>query len=439
MEPTEGSRVVCLVSDANPTSYPHNKPWEFTNVFPVPVTDRSDRRFTLRVCSAVLSASLIVAYRQHARLIINISGIEPQADGRSYTQRTAAFPLAEAVAQYGPTATLSADALGVRYHEHVFRQSPRLPLKFQILQKLTITITTEDGNVASIAGVETIFPTIVMLELEEDEQDQRQFTVTCRSHSAGGLYAANELSNFITPLPTEVELKDYEVALQSIVYPPELREDLAPITLTFNQHVLDFTVTADLEDTHNFLQLVRTSMAAIPVLSTISLNVLDDGSVEIRRRRFQAGNHGPLVMLVSCSFNFAVAIGGPGSRQLLPRTPLRYGTGIRFGGRPNITRLAPFSVAMLECDIVTPNIVGGRRANLLQVIPVLHRRKSGATRLYEPAELLFQPVDEIPFSQIRMRFTHPDGTQRHFHTFATAGQHAMIVLTLVFRKRSMYR
>ncbi len=41
--------------------------------------------------------------------------------------------------------------------------------------------------------------------------------------SHDGLYAANELAAFTSPLPTEVELKDYEVGLQSIVYPPWLR------------------------------------------------------------------------------------------------------------------------------------------------------------------------------------------------------------------------
>ncbi len=444
----ERSRVVVLVSDANTSTFTHNTPWHFSNVFPSPLTDRSDRRFTLRVCSVVVNGSLLAAYRRHARLIINISGVEPQAEGRYYSQRSCAFPVAEVAAKYAPD--LSADILSTRYHEHVFRQSPRLPLQFQILTQLSITITTENGELAEVAGGEKAFPTIIMLELEEEEQDLRQFTVTCNSTSHDGLYAANELATFTSPLPTEVELKDYEVGLQSIVYPPWLRERMDPFTLSINGLFFDFSAL-DMEDTPAFLNALTTSMRVHRDLDSLSFRIRDDdGSVELHRMNREQERQLPalpagrqrraMAIYVTCSFNFLVAIAGPGGKTVQHGTILRPGETIQFGGRPNISRLAPFSVSMLECDIVSPNVVGGRRGQLLQVVPVLHDKMPSASRLYEPAEILFQPVEAFPFNQIRLKFTHPNGSQRHFYVLhAPRPAEVQIVLTLIFRKRTMYR
>ncbi len=95
---------------------------------------------------------------------------------------------------------------------------------------------------------------------------------------------------------------------------------------------------------------------------------------------------------------------------------------------------------MLECDIVSPNVVEGRRAQLLQVVPVLHDKMPSASRLYQPAEILFQPMEAFPFNQIRLKFTHPDGSQRHFYVLhEPKPAEVRIVLTLVFRKITMYR
>ncbi len=91
--------------------------------------------------------------------------------------------------------------------------------------------------------------TIVMLRLEEEEQDLRQFTVTCYSKTHTGLYASNELANFILPLPAVIELKDYWVRLQSIVYPPYMWEHLNPFTLSVNGRVSYYSML-DLEGRH---------------------------------------------------------------------------------------------------------------------------------------------------------------------------------------------
>ncbi len=105
----ERSRIVVLVLDANGSTFTHNTPWHFSNVFPYPLPDRSDRRFTLRICSVVFNGSLLSTYRKHARLIVNISGVEPQAEGCYYSRRSCAFPMAEVAAKYAPG--LSADVL----------------------------------------------------------------------------------------------------------------------------------------------------------------------------------------------------------------------------------------------------------------------------------------------------------------------------------------
>ncbi len=64
-------RVVVYVLDANARTYSHNIPWHYSNVFPSPLTDRSDRHFRLHVCSVVVNGRLLAPYWPHARLIVN--------------------------------------------------------------------------------------------------------------------------------------------------------------------------------------------------------------------------------------------------------------------------------------------------------------------------------------------------------------------------------
>ena len=88
-----------------------------------------------------------------------------------------------------------------------------------------------------------------MLRLEEEEQDLSEFTLTCYSKTHDGLYASNELANFISPLPAAIELMDYGVGLQSIVYPPYMWERLDPFTLSING-IVSYYSMLNLEGRH---------------------------------------------------------------------------------------------------------------------------------------------------------------------------------------------
>ncbi len=161
-----------------------------------------------------------------------------------------------------------------------------------------------------------------MLMLKEEEQDLRQFIVTFNSTTHDGLYAANQLATVTSPLATEVELKDYEVGLQSIVYPPWLRERMDPFTFSVNGLFFNYSAL-DMEDTPAFLRALNASMRDHKDLDTLSFCVHDDdGSVELHRMDREqerelpplpaGGQHRPLAIYVTCSFNFLVAIAGPG-------------------------------------------------------------------------------------------------------------------------------
>ena len=56
--------------------------------------------------------------------------------------------MSKAAAWYAPD--LAADVFGARYHEHIFCQSPCLPLHFKIHTQLMVTITTKSGDVTDV-------------------------------------------------------------------------------------------------------------------------------------------------------------------------------------------------------------------------------------------------------------------------------------------------
>ncbi len=85
---------------------------------------------------------------------------------------------------------------------------------------------------------------------------------------------------------------------------------------------------------------------------------------------------------------------------------------------------------MLACNLIHPNIVGGREIRMLQAVPVLTNRELNANRSYEPEEMVFHPVLHHPFSNINLSFVNTQGQERRLETVTPQDQ---IIVSLVFR------
>lgn len=437
----EGPRCICLTSDANGDVFPDNHHGHFANVFPYAVIRDASRRYTLRLRYVAVNHAVLASRNNVSRVVVNIWEVEPQRDGRKYTQRIGTFPVpAPNRTPYYQLDTEVTSRQAIQYATHTFREAPRLLLRRQHLAQLRVVLTDEHG--AELSG-SLGHPTLVMLEVEsEDDAGERgQFTITCRS-DGDGLHPTNTLSDFVSPLPTPMELRDYEVALQHVAFPPLLLEDTGDITVTVNNWSVEYNIQ-DFRTTDTFIRTVNRDLRdKFSGELTLSRGIhgvtgAPAGPVTLRRSLRRApveGHAGPRILAVSFSEGFLLVVAGTQGNTIEDGTIVRPGEELAFGGSPDIHRVAPYSVAMLECDIVAHNIVAGRQAQLLQVVPVYHKRESGEERLYEPAELIFQPVEERPISQIRLRFAHPDGTRRKFLTYEFRTK-PMMLITLVFRKR----
>ena len=438
----EWGKTICLISSGSRDVFPGNGPVHFANTFPNPLVDRADRRFVIRLRYIAINQELIARYSDKTRFVVEISEIEPQFDGRHLTSRLGAFPLGKAVENVRRSRT-PWNVIRRLYHEHSFRQAPALPLKFQTLKQLHVRITDDEGRDLSY-HIPNAVPTIIMIDLEEEDFDRGQFTVMCRSHGEG-LHTNNELHDFVSPLPSKLELKDYEVAVQSVVYPPYLREETKPITLKVTVRkrtiLFDYTYSVNLYNTPAFLARVMSDLERNPALNhQLHMEKDPDGdgsSYRLRRVQRTVSAVTPTLMHIQASPAFLeVMCGEREARFVNPSTYLLPGDTLTLPGMPDISRLAPISVAMLECNMVTPNVIGGQRANMLMCVPILYERDGDQNRLYEPQELIFQPVEEIPFASLHLKFTRPDREPCRFIVLPEGGHRIKnIFVTLLFRKR----
>lgn len=425
----ERGKCVCLVSDANKDTFPNNTVTRYSNNFPQPLIDRQDRRFCLRLRYVAVNKLLSIQAAEIGRITVHISEIEPQIEGQKLTYRVGAFPIIKETA----AAVRSPHYNRSVYYEHTFREAPQLPIKFQDLRQLRVLLTDENGIELKYEGGEGL-PTIIMLDVEEEDPESRgQFTVTCRSNGEG-LHYRNELAYFYSPMPTLHTLQDYEVALQSIVYPAKLTEDQGLNTITIDGETFDYT-DKKFESNAEFLTALKEDVKNDERLKTELIIHEEDNQVVIARnltrRREHRGQRRKRFIVITCSDNFLKVIAGPQGNKIDDLAVLIPGARLEFGGEPDVHRLRPSQVGMLQCDILTPNILSGQRAKLLQVVPIYH--ETAAEKLYEPRELIFQPVEAMPFSQILFSFTHPNGEPKHF--VCRDNKNAMIVITLIFRKR----
>ena len=440
----EEPSCICLTSDGSKDLFPENIPSTFTNHFSHPLVQDPDVTHTVRLRYIAINKAVLDSRPHSTSVSVYISEVEPQADGLKFTHRIGGFPKysEEDVTDEEHTRRSRLVYRGEweeyqksQYYTYSFRNTPHLPLSNSAVTQIRVSLIDERGHFYTYPDG---LPTIIMIDLEEDGgKDEGQFTVTCRSGGESLLqHPTNTLTNFASPLPSEIELKGYEVALQSLVFPPDLYDASGELNFSINETVYDIN-PYELRDTRQFVHRVKTLIDQSPFRLELTTEWEEGGSFQIMRRVRRipvGGESGPRSIVMSFSDNFLKAMG---SRRDIGRDYVfQPGNALNFGGTPSVHRLTPAAVSLLECDIVASNAVGGRLRPLLQCVELKNRR-SNHVRLFEPRELIYQTVEERPFSLIRFRLTATGGEERKLlsNTQSVGGLDWDIIVNLVFRKK----
>ena len=409
------SYSICLSSVANLDIFPQNSPTDFTNALPIPLKhETAGQNFYLRLKLAGVCTFLPPEPPNCIRL--HVSELEPQREGMGYTQcaGSIAFPPPQ---KYAPS-------FGV----HVFREPPTLPLRVNELTKLRIRLTNElNESIVLAAGP----PTIVWLEITTMEGDEN-FTISCVSHQPES-FPSNTLTQFYSPLPQEMDLSGYEVALQHLVYPIAVQENLVAWI-----RVNDTTLYYDLSAYNSFREFqegIARDLAQRKMPITFKIydlwykhkDKLGKVYFQLTKLRERA--------TVKFSHTFAQTCGVE-NYQAVPITLSRQNEFYDLGKPPNGERGAlsvNAPVVLMECDMLKPNVLAGRNGQLLHCVPAPMGAQTGQqVRVYEPPALMYLPVRNTPLNRIGIRFTNEKGELRKFHSPNKDKDCLIVVLT--FRK-----
>lgn len=411
------SNYVCLSSRVNLDVFPDNTDNSFVNQLPVVLRNRANKRFYIRLKAVGVTTDGVEESRTSSYLKVHISEVESQRKGvvSDHCIGGLPFPPAKCADNYGL---------------HVFQRAPHLPIRFQELHALHVRLTDErDEPVVLPAGSATL----IWVEITEMIRNDDEFTITCVS-SQPDHFPNNTLSQFVTPLPQEMNLRDYEVALSQLIYPPQMRER-APAWLRIDRRTWrwDLSNLLNADDFINrVIQRIRRSRYGKFIILTQTRAGPHKGHVFLARR--QAGaNLWKGGIEIEFSETFSAVMGD--AINPVTRLKLMPGETHKFNGKPNLRLGLPHPVAMLQSDIITPNILSGKMSRLLQCVPILRQRYHNDERLYEPPQRAFHALPSHPISRIGFRFTQLDGQTRQF---ISDKPDQSIVITLLFRRRRRY-
>lgn len=356
-------------------------------------------------------------------LRVNLHELEAQRADRRFNHFAGGF-------EYPPRGSTSERTA---YAYHTFERSPYLKLKQEVITKLEVTIANAIGEPIK-DDIYSGPPTIVLFDIS-DEMESDNFTISCNSRHPN-FYSTNKLTDFTSPLHSQMDLSKHQVALVNVVYPPSLSEKTVA-SMTINGQQFDY-ILDDLVHTWEFITRVRTDVAEGEFGRALYFDILSNGehrgrAVLGRREGDEANRDLPDAIPISFSRTFTMACGQ--LHDFKSSVSLEPGNVIVFvGDTPNINIVKPNPIAVLHCDIVKNGVVGDSFSNLLACVPVLTENSAGRNRLHEAGQLIYYDVVSRPVNSISFQFTNPDGSARNFVS-GEDDKFNNIIVTLAFRMK----
>ena len=402
-------RLVSLSSSASCDIFPNNTRTSFVNLLPTPIRVFGEDKIYIRLHSIDFAEAPVSEY-----LKIHIDEVCEQAKGQEYSKFAGGFSIP------------AEDRLTNEYGRHTFTNSPFLPLKNQEVQQIGVKIVNSLEEHIELTNSPQ---TVLIVEIMTNQQEE-QFLVTCHSKHPD-LYPSNSLSNFSSPLPCELKVGDYEVALANVVFPPMMEDEDRVAALYIDNSVININLS-HCTFTIDFINLVRDKVNDL-FDGVITFGVLDDMNyVEAGRAFLHNDPVRGVPVRVACNKTFAKCVGQLDG-NILPFT-LKRGRQIYFKGYPNLHWSLPNPSAILTCSAVQPGVSFGQPSKILQCIPVLKSDVPEENRLYEPRQLLFISATSFPIRSIDFQFLDPDGSPRSFIPYDRDRDNMYI--TLLFKKRN---
>ncbi len=421
---------VTLSSASNLDQYPENRHDSFTNSLAYSITNRENLPYFVQLYSVQVTTKLSAEQEGYPNYLkVNIYETQGQIEGREYSHFVDGFP-------FGPNHA----GPGQNHIYHVFENSPVVRLRFQELRSLHVGIT--DVNDEPVHFQKDAFPTLLWLKIGQNMDEGENFTITCLSGGHSDVFPANSLASFVVPLPKELDLTDFEVAMLHMIYPVGMTDE-GSAKLLIDKYIFTYYLS-EFDFTANLIRKINTDVTKMLHGDVEVRKVHNEaearevgvpvGRVFIRRRRGAR----------AVPYNFRInksmlkALGGASSTTVPNK--LSVGDVIPFDYAPNLFAATPMPTAIVECSIVKPNIVASRRAQVLQLVPVVTHRHGdifGVTStLVSPKQLVWQSVIERPFNTIGFRWTDIDGGNRVFRV-ENAEDNPMTVVLIFRRKKIM--
>lgn len=423
--------TVCLISTSNLDLFPTNTRTFFTNTVPLALSNFEQKELYVRLRSVGLSVDKSKPAPGYVK--IQLHEMEEQASGyKKYDRVLGGFEYPQ----------------DSGFENYVFKtfgiDEPFLPLRIQIVSQLRIIVTDVHDR---IIDIESGAPTVILLEVvtEDEMREQNSFCVTCTSYQPD-MFVGNTLGHFTCPLPETIELKNYEVALSSVVFPTQMTEECtAHFQVEEELYVYNLMEMADIGTLMKkmnrdlqygdfgrelkFIRRLYRNDAGRTALAIALVRKEADEEEDYKQQPY---------LQVRMSWTFSRVMGELENRQrmLMLKPGERY---IFSGGEPTLFAAIPNPVAILSCDAVQTSWVGGQLLPILNCVPIrigiLYDVAGGtAVKMHEPNHLHYVNVKETPFDTISFQFLNP-GVSLEQRLFTSPDRTDAIVITLAFRPK----
>lgn len=427
--------IVTLLSNQDKTLYPHNTVSKFTNVLPNHIYPR--RGFN-SLYVRLLNVCIPINREIHKVAWIYLSEIEGSTLYRSNHDHC-----------LGQLQADSRLATKDRIQFHECRHTSYHKINAIPLYRLNVFISDEEGNPINNNNEEeerdVRYAASITLEIMDEIDAGESFEIVGYSNNpleGEGAFPFNTLTDFNIALPYEIVLDEtWEVALAGMIFPPELVWSKYWVGIGNEYYYID-------------ISRIKTRRELIHTLTETVNEANTDGNVKMMLKN----DMGRIVLAISREGEeeesdddainlFHVTFSKGVMETLLPNSSFARLASFRVPiplGRDRIIQLGNDSLdervqinyysplALIQCNVVKPNIVGGSLKPLLQIIPMGDYIFADGMSYFQPHNLIYKDALNYKISHINIKLKNSLDQEL---PITSNNPHASISVMLKFRKK----
>lgn len=378
--------IIVLSSDSSAARHPGNSPATFTNVLPGHLRPGAGSDgFYVRAVSLCMSNEPAEGETatEHRLGQVYLS----EAEGRVVRGQSG---VNYCLGQFELPAVRANDRFNAarRYVYREFINTTFHRLRTTPLHELSVSLVDGEGEPLVLST--SSFPTVLTLEIDDELVMPNQFHLVgfSREEDGDGAFANNQLNDFRVALPTEILLDEtWEVAVTNVTFPKTLANSSISISCGGYTHYFNGTALFTVG------QLLRETKAVFAQTPNVQVETQTPDPADTRTHELKFRNSGPDPIVLQISDGYLRQIGarepnhGPvvvvlGPGQLYPQMVRREKK--RVIGEPHPP------AAFIYCNAVRPDVVGDRKAPLLQIVPLGKYLFTNAPTFFEPKNLTFR-------------------------------------------------